>query len=382
MAGIKEVIRCYSCGKILQSDDENAPGYIKKEVLESERQSFFFCDECFEKERHHKIEHEPTVTKDLITILEDAKKKDALIVYVINVFSFEAAFSSKINQTIKGSEILVIVNKIDLLPKGTDLEKVKKYIAHQFLLHGLRIKKENILLTSLFDEKTSLGVLQEVYEKKGDRDVYFVGAKLSGRKTAINGLLKIYSNKSSESIVTRTYPGTSTKVMKIPLSRKSAIYNIPPIDDDNSILHDLDRTSLRFIFLDGHVKARKVHLNNKQSLFIGGLALVEVINEKKVSLECYFSPKVELLRVIKKNSDVRFIKAIEKKSVKPVLNRTKTIYDFDVYEVDIDENGERDIGIQGLGWFTFKAEDQAFRIFVPKGVSIYTSSTKVLKKEK
>ena len=92
--------------------------------------------------------------------------------------------------------------------------------------------------------------------------------------------------------------------------------------------------------------------------------------------------KAEQEAAAKKNSDVRFIKMIEKKNIKPTLTKTKSIYDFDVYEVDIDEIGERDIGIQGLGWVTFKAEDQAFRIFVPKGVSIYTTSTKVLKKEK
>ena len=118
MAEIKEIIRCYNCGAILQSDNPEEVGYIKKEVLESERQSFFFCDECFEKERHHKPTTEPVIEKGTSTILKDAKEKNALFVYVINVFSFESSFSPIVNNVIKGGDILVVANKVDLLPKN------------------------------------------------------------------------------------------------------------------------------------------------------------------------------------------------------------------------------------------------------------------------
>ena len=381
MADIKEVIRCYSCGRILQSTDEKAPGYIKKEVLESEKQSFFFCEECFEKERHQKTANEPFVSQDLLKILNDAKKKEALFVYVINVFSFEAAFNSEVDEILKGSEMLILANKIDLLPRGTDLTKLKKYIAHQFLIHGLKIKRDNILLCSAIDSKIANEVLQEVYARSNGKDVYLIGAKLSGRRTVISEVLKIFPNKTGKAIVSKEYPGTTTKVMRIPLSKKNSFFDMPPIDDDNSLLHNLDRTSLRSVDVTKQLKPRRVKLTTRHDLLLGGLGLVQVINHKNVNIDVYMSPQIELLRVSKKNSDVRLIKLIEYKAIKPRLTRTKTITDFDVYEIDIDENGERDIGIQGLGWFTFKADAQSFRIFVPKGVSIYTSSSKVLKKD-
>ena len=49
-----------------------------------------------------------------------------------------------------------------------------------------------------------------------------------------------------------------------------------------------------------------------------------------------------------------------------------------MYDVKIDQEGERDIGILGLGWISFKGNNQTFRVSVPKGVYIYTSRSKVI----
>ena len=52
-----------------------------------------------------------------------------------------------------------------------------------------------------------------------------------------------------------------------------------------------------------------------------------------------------------------------------------------MFMIEIDKKGAKDIGIEGLGWFSFKAQGQTFRVYVPKGVSIYVSNTKVLLKK-
>ena len=40
-------------------------------------------------------------------------------------------------------------------------------------------------------------------------------------------------------------------------------------------------------------------------------------------------------------------------------------------------NDRVDIAILGLGWISFKGNNQTFRVSVPKGVYIYTSRAKV-----
>lgn len=50
---------------------------------------------------------------------------------------------------------------------------------------------------------------------------------------------------------------------------------------------------------------------------------------------------------------------------------------FDIYDIEVTEEGQRDIGILGLGWISFKGEGQTFRVTLPKGVFLYTSRAKV-----
>lgn len=381
MAEIKEIIRCYNCGVILQSEDPSKPGYIKKEVLESERQSFFFCDECFEKERHHQPTHEPKVERGVTKIIEEAKAKGSLFVYVINSFSFESSFARSLCNALKGAELIVLANKVDLLPKNTDLDKFKKYIAHMFLLNGLRIKKDDILLSSLFDEDTTRDILAKIRERGAGRATYLVGAKLSGKRTLIDSILRQFTNNSNESIVSKKYPGTDVRLLRVPLDKKSSIYDIPSIDDNNSILHDIDRANFNKVDARKAIKPRKFTISSRHSLALGGMALIEVLNDKKVTFDVYTSPQVDLVKIGHNHSDTKFIKDINRKNIHPYLSWTKDIRDFDVFEVDINENGLRDIGVQGLGWLTFNADNQAFRVFVPKGVALYTTSSKVLLKD-
>ena len=68
---------------------------------------------------------------------------------------------------------------------------------------------------------------------------------------------------------------------------------------------------------------------------------------------------------------------INKKSLKPISKYLSTYDDFDMYDVTIQQDGDRDIGILGLGWISFKGNAQTFRVTVPKGVYIFTSRAKV-----
>ena len=110
------------------------------------------------------------------------------------------------------------------------------------------------------------------------------------------------------------------------------------------------------------------------------MSFVELVKGKKTSLRCYFADGVQLKKRSNNKCEEAFVKAIAKKAVKPVCSRIKSVKDLDVFEIKVTESNYRDIGIQGLGWFNFLAKDQTFRIYVPKGVSIYTSRPKIDRK--
>ena len=380
MSQISQIRKCYNCGAVLQSDDPNKPGYVKKEVLENGSQNFLFCDKCFEIERFHPKTSEPTVSDELLEIVKDAKKREALLVYVINLFSFEASFSRKINEIIKGMNILIVANKFDLMPKGTDEDETREYVAHRFRAEGVHVEKDNIVLANAFDDDTARNIITQIYELKNGKDVYIIGSKLAGKTTLISSFLRVYKNLSQGNIVSQEYPETNLRVLQLPLSSRTMMYEIPDIAINNSILYQLDAPTMKKIYVTEPLEGKDISISEGQVVYFGGMSFVELIEGKKTSLRCFLAPSIQLKKDSAKKCEEKFVKLIAKKAIKPVCNRIKNIKDMDVFEIKVTESNYRDIGIQGLGWFNFMANYQTFRIYVPRGVSIYTSRPKLYRK--
>lgn len=381
MAEINKIRRCYNCGAELQCDDPNKKGYVKKETLDNATQNFLFCDKCFEMERFKDTTNEPEVEPEFLAMLKDAKKNNALIVYLVNLFSFEAAFSHQINEIINGMNILVVGNKYDLLPKDVNPDDMKEYVAHRFRAAGLDINGKNVVLANAFNDETAREVMLNIYELKNGKSVYIIGSHLSGKSTLVSSILRVFNNLSRGTIVTEPYPNTSISVLKIPLNASSAIYDTPGFSFSNSVLHNVDKTTFNSIYNIKPVKERVATLAKTQCLFIGGLAFVELLNGQKTTFSCYFNEKIILRRthLSRIEPDEQFVRKIHSKALKPSLATITSVRDLDTYEITVTESGQRDIGILGLGWFSFKAKGQVLKIYVPKGVSIYHSRSKITK---
>ena len=380
MSQISQIRKCYNCGAVLQSSDPSKEGYVNKDVLENGSQNFLFCNKCFELERYQPKTNEPVVGEELIKIVQDAKNKQALLVYVINLFSFEASFSHRINEIINGMNILVVANKFDLMPKGTNEDEVREYVAHRFRASGVHIEKDNIALASAFDDDTARNIIAQIYELKNGKDVYILGSKLAGKTTLIDSFLRVYKNLSQGNIVSQEYPGTRQRVLQLPMSSRTMMYEIPSIPHNNSILYNLDANATKKVYINEPVDYRDVSLKQDEVLYFGGMSFIELVEGKRTPIRCYFSDAIQLRKHSNRKCEERFVTAISKKAVKPYCSRIKTVKDMDVFEIKITEANYRDIGIQGLGWFDFLAKGQTFRIYVPKGVSIYTSRPKIERK--
>jgi len=380
MSQISQIRRCYNCGAVLQSSDPTKEGYINKEVLENGSQNFLFCNKCFEMERFQPKTNEPVVSDDILTIVKDAKKKDALLVYVINLFSFEASFSHKINELISGMNILVVANKYDLMPKGTNEEETREYVAHRFRAEGVHVEKDNIALANAFDDDTAHTIIAQIYELKNGKDVYIIGSKLAGKTTLIDSFIRVYKNLSQSNIVSAEYPGTKARVLQLPMSSKTTLYEIPDIPYNNSVLYGLDAANTKKVYVTKPVEYTDITIREDEVLYFGGMAFIELVEGKRTQLRCYFSDAMQFKRHSHKKCEENFVKAIAKKAVKPYCSRIKSVKDLDVFEIKVTESNYRDIGIQGLGWFNFLAKGQTFRIYVPMGVSIYNSRPKIDRK--
>ena len=376
MAKLNIIRRCYSCGVVLQSKDRQKDGYVEKELLQDLSKGVLFCQKCFHSEKYNLSPKESSLDHEFFTLVADAQATDALIVYVINLFSFEAGFIRALNQWLSGLDILVIANKRDIMPLEIDDEQLKEYVAHRLRVEELKVL--DVKLVSASENYNIRELIDTIKELRRRRDVYIIGQKHSGKTTLMEVFLKEYKNVSRTNIVTQNYPGTNLKVMQIPIDQSTYFYDTPGLGNDTSILEKVEKQVLKAIVPVKKIEKRSFTLAKGQSLFVGGLARLELVEGEKTAVGCYFSDDVELKKIVTLEPNNLFLKTLNKNLLKPTSKNVQSLKDFDIYDIVIDEEGSRDIGVNGLGWFSFIGNNQTFRLYVPKSVSFYTTRSKIL----
>ena len=377
MGEIRRVLRCYKCGTILQDEKVNDKGYISSEILNNHKSEILMCNDCFDKLIFNPGPVLDDIDEDFYSIIDDARATDSLIVLVLDLFSFEGFASQRFRNSIDSSNVLVVGNKRDLLPKEIDDEVLKEHIRHR-LRNTCNLNVQEVILTSSIENYNIDILLERINSLRARHDVYILGFPNSGKTSLVNCLLKHYQNKTTRVISTIDYPGTKIRVFEVPLDRTSNLYDIPGMSSHNSIQDVVEPTIVNQLLFKKPVSIKSATLSQCNAIAIGGLAKIELIKGSKTNVKMFVSEKIELKTIRSKDTDEVFYNMIEKKIIKPVSKYLTSYEVFDMYDVKVDQDGERDIGILGLGWISFKGNNQTFRVSVPKGVYIYTSRAKVV----
>ncbi len=375
MALMNKIKRCYHCGTILQTNNPNVAGYISPAVIEKYKDGLLLCNHCFEAESFTGSPKESKYDTDYEKIIAKIKKDNALVVYVIDLFSFEGSLNSKLTMQLNGIDVLAVANKRDLMPKESNNVDLEEYVAHRFRMVGLKVR--GVVITSTADETFNIDAMYKmILEYANGRDVYFIGATTSGKSALISDLLKNFNNQTKEMIVRYNFEDTKLQVIRIPIAKQHYIYEVPGTAIDNNLLSKVERSVQNLITPKKAVLTRKFILGKGQYLGFGGLALIQLIEGHHTKLCAYASKNVDLY-VRSGNPEKFFSKALETQIMKPSSEYLNDISEFDTYDIEVTEEKNRDIGISGLGWISFIGNKQVFRIIVPKGVFVYTTRSKV-----
>ena len=372
MGKLKRLLRCFNCGEILQSKDEEKLGYIPADVLKEEgsKERVVYCQNCYEKMKAINtglLEQE--ADDDILLILKEAVVSEAVILWVVDLFSFNGLVNPEVAKVVKGLDVIVIGTKFDLLPRGSSIEHSAAYLKERFVEAGIEPKKVTIFGND--DDLDYDKIIKDVYEDSKGHDVYMIGSSLSGKTSLINRALKKYQNKSNRFIQTITYPNTNAQMLSIPLTKETTFYEVPGFSLVNSIYGKVEKDVAKIITPHEKVKPTYRTLGKGDGFIIGSLAAFVLESGKATVFKFYASDKVETKRALGKNVKQEFMNNYLKRGVRPVSDRISTFQDYDVFEYSMENDDKlHDIAISGLGWVTFLAKGQTIRVYLPKGVAV------------
>lgn len=363
-------IYCIGCGAEIQSENQNKQGYLPKSVVEkSIEENNLVCKRCFRLKNYNEVSDVELGAEDFYKLIKTLSKKDGLIVKVVDIFDFSGSWIEDVIDIVgNNKDIVLVANKLDLLPKSVKQSKIKQWLFKMLKAKGIKVK--DILLISAIKNHGIEEAAARIDELRNGKDVYIIGATNVGKSTFINKLIELTTGDKNV-ITTSHFPGTTLGMIEIPLDRATSIYDTPGIILDYDIAHYLDAKSLKLVMPKKEIKARVFQLNAEQSLFFGGMARVDFVKGERQSFTLYASNLVDIHRTKLSNADALFEKHLGT-LLKPPFEDNISIFKNQVKKNFKIDDRKIDIVISGLGWITVNSDSGCeIDIYVPEEIEVF-----------
>ncbi len=355
-------ICCYGCGASIQNEKENQIGYVPKSAMNNE---YVLCKRCFRMKNYHELSKSTLTSDDFLKILQTIGTKDCLVVYIVDIFDFNGSMIDGLVRHVHHNDILVIANKVDVLPKSVKDTKIKHWIRRQLKEYGLYPK--DVLLTSAIKNYHLDEIIDKIHLYRKNKDVYVVGVTNVGKSTFINALLKHYSDSNNKYLITTSeFPGTTLDLIEIPLDDNTSLYDSPGIVNHHQMAHLVDSQDLKLILPKSELKPATYQLNSKQSLYFGGLARLDYIQTSSTSLVCFMPKTIKIHRTKLENADALYNRHL---TLHPQISSIQTIDQMSIYHFKSDQK-KCDIVISGLGWIRIN-ENTKVIVHVPQQIGVF-----------
>ncbi len=340
--------KCKGCGAILQNEDPKLPGYSPKENSE-------YCQRCFRLIHYDDLTVSMRKGIDPDIVMDKISKSDALILWVVDLFDFEAGIIPGLNRHLIGKDIVMVCTKRDILPDTLSEEKIARFVFSRLKENGISIK--SLILTSKLERMGVEEVKDAVNLYRKDRDVIVMGKANSGKSTLLNNLL------GSNTLTMSRYPGTTIDFNELVIDGVTYI-DTPGIEISHSLLMEVNEDDLKQILPARTLKPQVYQLRGDQSFAIGGLVRLDLFGCDHASCVFYLSDSLKLHRGKVSGADALWEKHYGSLFV-PVAN-SKQMKKYSIHK----EMDKMDIVIDGLGWACVHGQMSNVTVYVPENVNV------------
>ncbi len=360
---------CPGCGAVLQTIDDQAEGYIPAPLYNNPDA---ICQRCFQLQHYGRFTSVPIANEELMKIFKTANAEKSLLVYVIDIFNFYGSIIENLAEIVPDSPIFVIVNKFDLLPRSLKEERIIQWVKNR--LAEQKVKFVDIVLISTINNRNVDGLFDRIMQYANNNNVYVIGNANVGKSSVINVLLKQYNNLTSQYITSSVFPGTTLNVVKIPFSDKNYLYDTPGLMVDKCIYKYLDGKNLKRVINSKEINPVNMTVYPGQSLFIGTVACIDIIEGDNTPLIVYGSNGLKYHRTKLALSAEKFSSLENDPLYLPKANCHLSKATMDCHEIKIDTKQRISIVISGLVWVDVLKGRLTMKVYVPRGIEVIKSN--------
>lgn len=342
------MIRCKGCGALLQSTDKTKAGYTPKEGSE-------YCQRCFRLMHYDDLTVSMKKGIDPDLVIEKIAGLDALVLWVVDLFDFEAGMIPGLNRKLPGKEILMVAAKRDILPETLSHEKTARFVFQRLKELGIQIR--GLILSGKLQNMGADEVKEAVRMTAKGRPVVVMGRANAGKSTLLNNLM------NENVLAASRYPGTTLDFNEISIDGQTYI-DTPGLEIEHSLLMEVKEEDLKDILPASTIKPQVYQLRGDQSFAIGGLVRLDLTGCDKASCVFYLSNRLPIHR-----SKLSAADELWKKHwgnlFKPVAEE-KEFRTFTIHK----EMDKMDIVVDGLGWACVHGQMKTVTVHAPKGVNV------------
>lgn len=355
---------CAGCGVQLQTEHQEKAGYVPRSALTKER---IICQRCFKITHYSEVSPVELTDADYLRILHTIGDSQGLIVKIVDMFDFNGSWISGIQRFVGQNPILLVGNKVDLLPKNINLNRMKNWLQHSAKEMGL--KPLDVLFCSAEKGLHIDELLQAIEHYRRGKDVYVVGATNVGKSTLINRILKNVGMDEKELLTTSRFPGTTLDLIDIPLEDGRSLFDTPGIINRHQMAHYITPEELKVISPIKPIKAKVYQLDAQQTLFFGGLSRLDFVRGEHQSFVCYVSNLLPIHRTKLEKADELYANHLGEMLSPPGKENLAAWPQLRKHSFKIKAE-PTDIVFSGLGWVTIKGSGAYIDAFAPEGVTV------------
>lgn len=346
---------CRGCGAKLQAEKPEDYGFVPEHLLEKE---LVLCQRCHRISHYDLDEVGPVLGEKSLRSIREGVRWASGVVLVVDLIDFEASFPRELLDLVQNRDLLIAVNKMDLLPKQTRPAEVERWVRRQIKDSGL--KRVGLTLVSALNGY-GFPHLADRIVALGPR-VLFAGVVNVGKSNVIRRLLTMSVGGGKRGDIRPTvsaYPGTTVEYSRWQCPNGLLLADSPGYVARSRLSELVCSRCGRKLTAHKQLSSNLYPVRRGDLLYIPGLAAIECLEGDGLLIGYC-------------GSDVQW-----RKSKREHLKQWTKPDDF---HCKIDDWAQEkfaltpfsDLVITGLGWVSARKSHYKLRVQFPVGVRVLT----------